>query len=285
MSDGSSWSVIVGSYCHGVISSVSVLQYVQKEVKETHDRPEHQSSSALKWFQSQLTNLKENQSSPQWHCLWRTRPRPECQELVRRPSPTWPGWQSQPSPRAASQNHPDVRVTKCLIKQDCQQTVVDNACDMHSHVRWWWEKRQRKIEEKNTDMSDGGDNFSESVSGVRSSSMILLFQESELLHLKMINIKYSNDPICWCIYDDDNEKGGEMKSPWFEERLARPPPPFHLHSVITDKLTEYIFKDSFTFSLPLAFCTFKKTNIWHSQPQARRSRRHSAQNTEEGQCL
>ena len=40
-------------------------------------------------------------------------------------------------------------------------------------------------------MSDGGDNFSESVSGVRSSSMILLFQESELLHLKMINIKYS----------------------------------------------------------------------------------------------
>ena len=60
MSDGSSWSVIVGSHRHGVISSVTVLQYVEKEVKETHDRPEHQSSSALKWFQSQLTNLEKN---------------------------------------------------------------------------------------------------------------------------------------------------------------------------------------------------------------------------------
>ena len=55
---------------------------------------------------------------------------------------------------------------------------------------------EKKDKGKNTDMSDGGDNFSESVSGVRSSSMILLFQESELLHLKvMINIKYSNDAI------------------------------------------------------------------------------------------
>ena len=129
---------------------------------------------------------------------------------------------------------------------------------------------EKKDKEKNTDMSDGGDNFSESVSGVRSSSMILLFQESELLHLKMINIKYSNDAICWYIDDDDDEKGGEMKSPWFEERLARPPPPFHLHSVITDKLTKYIFKDSFTFSLPLAFCTFKKKLIvdTHSRKHA-----------------
>ena len=93
---------------------------------------------------------------------------------------------------------------------------------------------EKKDKEKNTDMSDGGDNFSESVSGVRSSSMILLFQESELLHLKVIDIKYSNDAICWYIDDDDDEKGGEMKSPWFEERLARPPPPFHLHLVITE---------------------------------------------------
>ena len=121
----------------------------------------------------------------------------------------------------------------------------------YRHVRWWWQL-QRERERRPLQFHDPP----------LPGKWTPAFE----------NDKYQifNDAICWYIDDDDDEKGGEMKSPWFEERLARPPPPFHLHSVITDKLTKYIFKDSFTFSLPLAFCTFKKKQIFdtHSRKHA-----------------